>query len=792
MIRNYLKIALRNIARQKLYSGLNVLGLAIGLAGALLIYMFVQHELSYDRFHKDANLVYRIIQRQPGNVFMGSDKFAVTPAALAGELKAAFPEMARATTFSGTPALLSANGRNFYETGLWADEAFFEVFDFSMISGNAETVLSSPGGMLLTESMAERLFGNAGNNEALGEVLSIDYWGDELTFEVTGVVQDPPPNSHLTFEFILPLSANPSYAADLGYKMQNSYLTYFKLLPGGDIAALDEKLPAFVATYLGEEAAKYEYFTQALADIHLTNDVNFDFGIPGDVRLVYLFSIVGVLILLLACVNYMNLAIARSIRRAGEVGLRQAIGAHKLQITAQFLSEALLMTGCALGLALLLVYVGLPLFSELVDRPLVLDWSNAGFLQILAALMILVSLIAGSYPAFYMSRIQPVHALKGGRSRGQNKSALQRFLIVFQYTISISLIAAGFIIYQQIIFIQQKDAGYDRSSIVTIQLQGSDVVNKLDTIREEMRRVPGVIEVASMTHLPINIQSSQRIDSWEGKDVDGSVSIYQANVNESFFDLFGIEMIAGRTFSDLYAGDSTVAIVLNEAAVRALGWAPDTAIGKVFHDRYQVIGVMKDFHLHSLHLPIAPLMLRNSSNWHRYLAVRIKQVDIAATTASLAGVFKSFTPYPVSHQLLSSAYNEMYAADLRLGQTIGYFAFLAILIASMGLFGLAAYGVEQRTKELGVRKVLGASMLGLLALLGREYLLLVGISTVIALPIAYWGSQYWLDGFAYRVEAGPEAFLITTLLIIAVTCLTISYQVVRATSINPVDALRYE
>ncbi len=767
---------------------LNILGLAIGLGCALLIYLFVQHELSYDRFLPASDQIYRVIEHQPNNVFMGSDRFIVTPASLGAELQRTFPEVTDATTLGRAVGLLEYGQDAYYEYGIWADSNFFGVLSFPVIAGDPQTMLQQPDGMILTASLAEKIFGDA---NPVGATIDLTNWGDLYNMQVVGVVEDPPENSHLQYSYILPIHANAGYQRNLEQRTNNSYMTYLKLQAGASARALQDKMDGFERDYLGEEDAEnYNYIIQPIADIHLRSKANFELGTPGDMQRVFLFGTIGVLILLLACVNYMNLAVARSIKRAQEVGVRQAIGARKMQIAGQFIFESVLIAGIALVLSLSLVHFGLPIFSSLVDRTIEVNWLHPLLLPGLGLLVLGVGIISGSYPAFFMSRIQPVQVLKGKGVKGKRRSGLQRTLIVMQYTISIALIAGSLVVYQQLQYIQQKEVGYNRDQMVALRLSGSDIEDRIDTILEEMRRVPGVLTAGAMSHLPTNIESSQRMNTWDGSAEGQQLNVYQSNVDAAFFDLFDIPLVTGRPFSADMASDTTNSVIINETAVWSFGWSMDDVLGKRIRNQYEVVGVMKDFHLHSLHLPIAPLMVRMGDDWYGYVVARVESDAASATVAGLENVLSSFTNYPVSHQYLDDVYRDMYEADTRLGRTIGYFAFIAVLIATLGLFGLAAYATQQRTKEIGVRKVLGATVPNLLALLSREFVLLVLVSIVFAVPAAIFFARQWLENFAYRIELGAGVFILTTLLAITIALLAVSVQAFRAATTNPVKALR--
>ncbi|MDZ4699142.1 MAG: ABC transporter permease [Rhodothermales bacterium] len=790
MLKNYLKIALRTMRQQKLYSGLNILGLALGIGCFLLIASFIRYELSYDRFHPGADRVFRIVERQPNNVFMGSDMFAVTPAPLARTLEADFPQVAHATALSSISVLIGIGDAHFFEQGIWADSSFFDVMPFPLERGDVSTVLRSPDGMAISATLAKRMFGEA---DPIGQVVEVQYWAGTLPLRVDAVVADVPDNAHFTFDFILPIMANSDYASSLAYWTNNSWYTYFRVREGADQDALQATMPDFVLRHVGaEEAGNYEYIVEPMTDIHLHSDVNFDLGAPGDIRYVYLFGAIGIVILLLAGINYMNLAIARSIKRAKEVGLRQSIGAHRTQIIVQFISESVLMAFFALGLGVLLAWFSTPVFATLIDRPVMLAWEEPLLYPLLAILVLAVGLLSGSYPALYMSRLRPIQSLKGVLAGGTDRSVVQRGLIIFQYTASIVLIAGSLIIYRQLDYIQQKALGYTREHIVTVPIRDSALRQEADVLEAAFGRHPDVVGVTAVSSLPTNIGSSNGVSSWEGREGDRTLSVYQANVGYDFFEVFDIPIVAGRPFTPEFTSDSLEAVILNETAVAALGWTPDTAVGKRFMETGHVVGVMKDFHLHSLHLPIAPMMVRMSGNWYNHLAIRISGNNIPASLAFITETMDGFTDYPVEYAFLDEVFDDLYTSERRLGQAFGYFTFLALLIASLGLFGLAAYASERRSKEIGIRKVLGASVADLVALLSREFLVLVIAALVIAIPVAYFGVRRWLDGFAYRVDLGADVFLIAGALAVVVALVAVAYQALRAALADPVRSLRYE
>lgn len=789
MFKNYLKIALRTLFKQRLYSGLNLIGLTLGLTGFLMICAFVLHELSYDRFHAQASQIYRIIQQQPGNVFMGSDRFVVTPLSLASELTRTLPEVSSATTVRRGMFLIGEEEAFLEEEGFWADSNFFDVFQYDLLEGNAETALDDPGQIVLTASFAKKMFAD---EEAMGQTLEVEQWGERLTVQVSGIVEDPPENTHHSFDFLVPMHASADYQRNWQNRTSSSYLTYVLLQEGATGDALQAKLPDFELAYLGEEdAANHNFEVQALSRIHLYNDANFDIGTPGNSRYVYLLGCIGFIILLLGCINYMNLAVARSMKRAKEVGLRQVIGARRIQIALQFMSESVLVATSALLLSLVLVYLLLPSFGELVNRTLTVEWNQPWLVPALVLLVLIVGVVSGSYPAFYMARLQPAQTLKGAKGSGYRQSLLQRSLIVFQYTASIALIVASIVVFQQLRFIQNVDVGYERDHIVSYRLAGIDFQD-IAAIKDEVRRYSGVSEIVEVTDLPSNVDGSMVVESWEGRQEGEELIVYSSRVGVEFFDVFDIDLVAGRPFSAEMSSDSTQSVILNERAVTALGWTPEEAVGKRFMEDRLIVGVTKDFHLHSLHLPIAPLMFAPVDGRAHHLAVRFESADPAGLVSQISATLGELTIYPVRPSYLADQYSNMYLSEHRQGQMIGYLTLLAVIIASLGLFGLAAYSTERRSKEIGVRKVLGASVTGLVSLVSREFLVLVVLAIGFAMPLAYIVTRDWLTSFAYSVELGVGVFFLGALIAVCIAVFTVSYIAIRAALVNPVKSLRYE
>lgn len=795
MLKNYFIIAIRNLRKQKLYSFINIGGLAVGLASFLLIMVFVQHELSYDNFYKNADRIHRIVQRQTGNDYLGTDYFAVTPAPLAAVLLDEFSEITNATIVNDQMSLLQLDDQSYWEKGIWADAHFFEVFDFPLLQGNIEIVLAQPYSIVLTSSLAHKIFGE---ENPLGKTLLFQ---NEDTYTVTGIMPDLPDNSSLQYEFITTIQSESHFAEQLKQQRwgSNSYYVFFTLAEGINPQQLQTKLALSGIPQKFQTDNSYpfhdEYYVHALSDLHLQSGINFDIGLKGDKKYIYLFSIIAVLILLLACINYMNLAVARSIKRAREVGLRKVIGAARLQLMFQFLGESILIAFLALLLALALVQVLEPFFSQLVERSITLDFlGNSILLPGLIVLMIAVGIFSGSYPAIFMSRLEPVKVLKGKVDGRTSNVRVQRLLIIGQYAVSIALVMSSLVIYYQLQYMQQKELGYEKEHVVTVGVRDHSLLQNYDVIRNEWLSNSNILAMTASNSLPTNVGSSTIINDEDGSGKEDDLAIYEWRVNYDFLKVFGIELVAGRTFSPEIASDVEEGYIINETAAHALGWTPEEAIGKQFtHNGTEtVIGVVKDFHMHSMHIAIQPLMIHYGTSWLSNISLKVSPDDLPETITMLEKTVKRFSPYPFDYKFLDEHFDQLYKADVRLGETFGFFTILALLIASLGLFGLAAFTAEQRTKEIGIRKVLGASVRNIVTLLSTDFLRLVALSFLLATPIAWFAMHQWLQDFAYRIDIQWWMFALAGIMAIVIAGFTISYQSIRAAIADPVDSLRNE
>jgi putative ABC transport system permease protein len=801
MFKNHLIIAWRNIKKNKAYAALNILGLAAGMAVFILIMLFVRTETSYDRYHANARTVYRVVQEQPGNVYLGSNVFAVTPAPLAAAMVQDFPEVLKATRLDEwSDVLVTVGEKNFLEKKIhWADPQTFEIFSFPLVRGDRATALKDPYSVLLSERAARRLFGDA---DPVGRTALFQAFEMKAEFKVAGVFRDIPANSHFTMDIVAPFETmGKIQQTDLTRWGNNSYYTYVLLKEGADPKALEAKLVPFLAKYEATRDHKHSgpparYFLQPLTRIHLYSRANFELAAVGDARFVFLFASIAVLVLVIACVNYMNLATARSLKRSKEVGLRKVVGAGKGQLVRQFLGDSMVLTFIALIFAVGIVLVVLPAFRAFVEREIAFNpFRDAALIAGLILLAAVVGAVAGSYPAFFVSAFRPVAALKGtGASRMKGKG-LRNGLIIFQFAASIALIICTVGVRGQLAFIRNTDMGYDREQVLVLVPRGG-IQAGLEAFKNELRRSPAVVSVASSSALPNNVTSSTNA-KWPGMPDSVDVPIYVLDVDYDFPELYGLGLARGRSFSRDFPSDAGGAFLINEAAQKALGW--DDPIGRDFNrwgnekSAGKIVGVVKDFHMHSLHLPIMPLYIFLDPGRTNRVSIKLRGGDMPSALAFVRRTWEKFAPeYPFEYSFFDDIFDRAYRVERRLGTMFSVFAGLAVLIACLGLLGLAAFTAEQKTKEIGIRKVLGASTSGVIALLSREFMKWVVVANVVAWPIGYFAMRSWLSNFAYRTSLTVPMFLGAAFAAFLIAAAVISVQTYRAATADPARSMRYE
>lgn len=793
---HYLKPALRSLRKHTDLTLINVFGLALGLACCLLIGRYVLHETSYDRFHDKADRIYRLSP----DVTMpsGVQSWTATQGPLAPALEADFPEIEAAVRLHASDALVQHEEVRHIEPNLlYVDAAFLDVFSFPLLAGDAATALGAPGSIVLTETTARKYFGTT---DVLGETLVLD---GARTYTVTGLLQDLPPNTRFDFDLLLPVADLQEHGPPWMFESWGDFFftTYVLLREGQNAKALADKLPAFIDKHAGflRQAMSPTYVMEPLPDLYLYSDRGSDSGSNRRATL-YLFAAVAVFILGIACINFMNLATARSAERATEVGVRKTVGAGRGSLIRQFLVESMVIATLAAGLAILIATLVFPLFLSLTGKPMQGGvFGEPLLLGLLIAMTLLVGLAAGSYPAFVLSSFRPVAVLKGSFRHSSHGVWLRKGLVVLQFGISVVLIAGTAVVYAQLSFMQKQDLGFAKEQMLIVDFgQDEGVQQQVETLKTALaqhaaveaasasRAIPGTRTVSALTQL----QTASRT-KWQN-----TVPTYL--VDDDFLTTYDLRLAAGRFFDPAHAADTTSAMVINETLAQTLGFTgPQEAIGSPFHQWGQegtIVGVVQDFHFASLHERIGPLAMRlGDASMTRYLSLRVQTDDLPNTLAALRASWEERAPqYPFIYRFLDETFDEQYRAEQRFGQLFGIFAVLAILIACLGLFALAAYATQQRIKEIGVRKVLGASVPSLLGLLSKDFLKLVLVAFVVAAPLAYLAAQRWLEGFAYHIELSWTIFLLAGLAALSVAFLTVSYEALRVAATNPAACLRYE
>ena len=799
MTGNYLKMPWRVLTRNKAYTALNIAGLALGISACILIYLYVQHELTYDRQHPHADRIYKIGSTL--NMQGKSNRFGITPYGLAPALQEEMPELeavcrvritTRQTIWYGDHQMLNE------EKLCYTDSTFFRIFKPEFLAGSPVTALKEPNSMVLTETLARKLFGST--EAAMGKMLRLTWY----TFQVTGVVKDPT-HSHLKFAALKSMSTfGPEKMKEKEEAWGNFLVyTYARLKSPAQEAAFIKAVKSIgeksINPLLRKESLSFSmnFFPQPLTGIHLSNEVRDEPTPSGNRSYLYIFGVVAVFILLIACINYMNLATARSVKRAKEVGLRKVIGANRGQLMSQFVGESMLMAFVATVLALALVELLLPVFNQLTEKHFAANsLLQLGYVLPLFALVLTVGLLAGSYPAFFLSGFKPVSAFRAAKDPRSTGALLRKVLVVAQFSISLVLIIATLIVVRQMNFLKNTDLGFNKDQVLVLELPAGDsaAFRRLPGIKNELQQLPHVKDIAATAHLPGDEIGTSFFVVQDG-DQRREVSLNAIWVDMGVLELMGVEMASGRPFSKDLATDMDNSIILNEAAVKWFGWKD--AIGKQFNpgggDPRTVIGVAKDFHYKSLHHQIEPLIIVPTNQWARHLAVRLSTENLAQTLPLIEQKWKAFDPaHPMEYYFLDEHFDQQYRAEEKMLTVFGYFAALTIFIGCLGLFGLASFTAEQRTKEIGIRKVLGSTVAGIVVLLTRDFLLLVLAAVAIASPVAWWGMQRWLEDFAYRTDITWWTFATAGFAALAVALLTVSYQAIKAAIRNPVDALRTE
>ncbi len=789
MLKNYLKIVIRNIRRHAGYSFINIAGLALGMACCLMIALWVADELSFDRFHEKAADLYRVEENQSysGRVY----HVTVTPHPLAPALKTEIPEIAEATRVVWYNGQLFRFGEKaFFEDSVRAvDPAFLEMFSFPLSQGDPATALADPYSVLLTEEMAEKYFGS---ENAVGKVLNVN---NDFDLRVTGVLKNIPTNSYLRFDILVPYELLKSKGRTDEEFGSNSILTFVALRPGTPPAVVDGKIKDFIKKR--EPTSVTELLLFPYTRIHLHQY----FGYERDtaVKYIYIFSVIAAFVLLIACINFMNLSTARSAGRAKEVGLRKVVGALRNHLVGRFYSESMIYAFLALVIALALVRLFLPWFNTLSGKTLALSlWKNKGVLLGVAGVTVVTGLLAGSYPALFLSSFQPVRVLKGNLKAGAGGALFRRVLVVVQFALSVFLIIGTLVVTKQMQYMKSRSLGYDKEQVLYISLRGA-TSRSYGALREEMLKDPRVLAVAYSSHLPCDIGSNSSGVNWDGKDPQQVVLVGMCGVDYDFLDVMKIELVEGRNFSRDLKTDATEAFLVNEEVRKLMNKEAVAGESFSFVGRDgRVVGVMKNFHFEEMQSKIEPLAVfmdvtDSGPQRANFVLMRVSPGDVPGQVESIRKAWNVVNPlYPFDVRFLNARIDEMYRTEERAGGLLRTFAVLAILIACLGLFGLASYTAEQRTREIGIRKVLGASVPRITAMLCREFFILVFLANLLAWPAAYWAMANWLKGYAYRTSLDAMVFVLALGLALVIAVLSVSFQALRAAVASPSESLKYE
>ncbi|MGD8535490.1 MAG: ABC transporter permease, partial [Candidatus Aminicenantes bacterium] len=800
MLNNYFKTAIRNLKRYKIYSFVNITGLSVGLACCILIALYIHFELSYDDFHEKADNIYRIIEIETES---GKKQYSATiPAPLAPTLSDEFPEIMRVVRIFHPSWIekwkISHEDKTFFEEDVFfADSEILDVFTFPLVQGHQKDALIEPYSAIITKEMAQKYFGHS---NALGKVLSIH----GVQTKITGVIQDVPPNSHFRFKFLISLDTleSPGFRNVVHDMLNNwrSHNFYSYLLLREEISSvkLEKKFVPFLERHFNTKITDFDLYLQPLKKVHLYSN-NFSYDITtsnSDIAYVYIFSAIALFILIIACINYMNLTTARAANKAKEVGTRKIVGASRIQLILQFLGESIILLFIALVIALLLASLMLPVLNSLAGSDFAIDSENLlSILGFLIAASLILGFAAGIYPALFLSTFQPLHSLRGKLYTRVSRVHFRKTFVVVQFAISISLIIGTLSSRNQLKYCMNRNLGFDKENVISIPVRDVKTILEFDSVKENLLRHPEIMSVGRSSSLP-GKTLGRRGFLPEGNEWAPRYSIF---VDYDFIPTMGIELKEGRNFSREFSTDGEDAYIINEAAAEKFGW--DSAVGKRLiwkgdrNSKGQVIGLVKNFHFKSLHQKVEPVILHMlpERSGFSYMTIKIRTQNIFYLTGDIKNIWERFFPgIPFEFFFLDEHLNRLYAAEIRLSRVSGIFTFLSIFIASLGVFGLASYITEQRTKEIGIRKVLGATSMSIVILLSKEFTKLVILSNIIAWPMAYYVTHRWLQNFAYRIDLSIGIFLLASFLTVTITLLSVAYQSVKASVINPACALRYE
>ncbi len=810
MFKNYLKIAWRSITKEKFFTSIKIVGFAIGIAACLLITLFIRDELSYDKHYKNTDRIYRLVRTVDANGDL--IKHVYFQPTFAKALVADYPEIEQSGRLlraeghgtGGKELRRLSDAQSIYEKDfVFVDQSLLEVLDVPMVGGDMKSALSSPNSIVISKRKADKYFPNG---DALGNLLILGNDTENL-FTIGGIMKNPPENTHFDFDFLMTMTGKELWPGEQTDWRSSNYNVYVKVKPNTDILALEKKLldinkkyifPAFVKNSTEAEAQSAiknsRFMLQPVADIHLKSSDIIDNMSHGDISLIWLFGAIAGFILILACINFINLSTAKSANRAKEVGLRKTVGAFKSELIVQFLTESIVFSSVSFVLGTLLGWLLLPYFNSIASKALAIPWNQWWFLPVLFFSALFIGVLAGLYPSFYLSAFQPINVLKGNLSAGSKSGKLRSVLVVFQFTTSVILIIGTLIIYQQMNYILNKELGFDKEQVLVIK--GTGVLgDKVQTFKDELIQLPGIKQVSVSDYLPVSgTNQNQMFFSREDKS-EGDISTDGQlwDVDHDYLETLGINVVEGRNFSREMASDSTEAAIINQSMVKKLGL--NDPLGErigIYGRAWIIIGVVEDFHFNSLKSDIGPLLME-IDNSPSLISVKLNSGNMRKSLTSITGVWNTFVPdQSFRFSFLDQEFAKMYEDVKRTGSIFNSFALFAILVACLGLFALSAFMVEQRKKEISIRLVLGAPFKSIYKLLTLNFLKLILISIIIAIPIGWYIMNRWLEDFAYRIDISWKTFALAGLIALFIAILTISYQSIGAVLIKPLKSLRSE
>lgn len=786
MLKSYIRIAFRNLVRNKLFSTLNILGLAIGMGSAILILLWVNDELQVDQFHANGPLLYRVMENQQytdGKLFT----FSSTPGPMAPFIKDKYPEIEKASRFSWeVNNLFTLGDKTFYDRGRYADQDFLDMFSFQWVSGNQSSALKDKHSIVMNETMAEKYFGK---ENPIGKTITMN---TDENFTVTGVFKSLTKQSSFQYDYLLCFQyffdENKSWLDQWG---NNNIRTFIQLTPGTQIDAFQKKFENEIKEHEAETNVKL--FVQPYQDMYLYG--NFENGkqTGGRIEFVRIFSVVAVFVLLIACINFMNLSTAQAGKRAKEVGLRKVAGAFPSQLFRQFMGESFVTVGISAVLAVGIVLLTLSSFNELTGKTMSLMLFDKDMALILVGVIVVTSLVAGSYPAFVIAEFKPVQVLKGQLKSGSGAFFFRKVLVVTQFFLSILGIISTIVVFRQMNYMQNREIGFVRDNLFYVWMDG-DVHAKFETFKNRLSELEGVESITASTQLPIDIGNSTYGLQWEGKDPNERILFTNMDVDADFIQTMKMRMAEGRAFDRNQISD-TMNYIVNEVAAKKFGFKSGTAGQEItmWESKGKIIGVVKDFNFGSLHRPIEPLIIRYRNKYVSCLVVRAKANESEAALRSTEKLWKEYAPgYPFKYSFLNQDWENFYKSEQQRGKVFNAMSAISIFISCLGLFGLSAFSAERRTKELGIRKVLGASTNGLVALMGKEFAVLVLVASALGCPLGWYFMDNWLKGYAFHIEVGWGTLAFAVLFCITIAMLTVSYHAIRVALANPAKAMRYE